>query len=333
MCDEYQELLEGHKDELAKIYSSKRLEDEINELFVCTTVIAVERRILTPIYDYVEFFVTCIEEAYEVDQKLVTIRNSINIYSKRLGMTIEEVFDALESKSRWQRPVEILNTIESLRQPAEMVSRLMAVMQSVTDTYEEEERNRLKENTFQPDPIGADDIVPILLAILTRSTLKKPQTVHQMMSNVSSSYIINGKIKYYLTMFESVLYYLSTKGEEVVHDLKQKAGSKKADKLKSFKSTTTKFMRTLSRDSSDTDSFHDIEGNAPTMEVGSALEIEICQLIALEDRLRKLKGNIATVNSLLKINQRSLTMMKNRMCGGSKQIRSTFQYIREEGTE
>ena len=107
MCDEYQELLEGHKDELAKIYSSKRLEDEINELFVCTTVIAVERRILTPIYDYVEFFVTCIEEAYEVDQKLVTIRNSINIYSKRLGMTIEEVFDALESKSRWQRPVEI----------------------------------------------------------------------------------------------------------------------------------------------------------------------------------------------------------------------------------
>ena len=96
-----------------------------------------------------------IEEAYEVDQKLVTIRNSINIYSKRLGMTIEEVFDALESKSRWQRPVEILNTIESLRQPAEMVSRLMAVMQSVTDTYEEEERNRLKENTFQPDPIGA----------------------------------------------------------------------------------------------------------------------------------------------------------------------------------
>ena len=92
-------------------------------------------------------------------------------------------------------------------------------------------------------------------------------------------------------------------------------------------------MRTLSRDSSDTDSLHDIEGNAPTMEVGSALEIEICQLIALEDRLRKLKGNIATVNSLLKINQRSLTMMKNRMCGGSKQIRSTFQYIREEGTE
>ena len=61
-----------------------------------------------------------------------------------------------------------------------------------------------------------------------------------------------------------------------------------------------KFMPSLSHDSSDTDNLHDIEGNAPTMEVGSGLEIEICQLIALEDRLRKLNGNIATVNSLLK---------------------------------
>ena len=91
-------------------------------------------------------------------------------------------------------------------------------------------------------------------------------------------------------------------------------------------------MRSLSHDSSNTDNLHDTEGNTPTMEVGSGLEIEVRQLILLEDRLRKLNGNIATVNSLLKINQRSLTMMKNRMCGGSEQIRSTLQYMREEAT-
>ena len=333
LCDEYKKLLDTHKDELAKIYCTKRLEDEIDELFVCTTVIAVERRILTPIYDYVEFFVTCIEGAYEVDQKLIAIRNSINMYSKRLGMTIEEVFDALESTSRWQRPVEILNTIENLKQPAEMVSRLMAVMHSVTDTYEEEERNRLKEDTFQPDPIGADDIVPILLAVVTRSTLKKPQTVHQMMSNVSSSYIINGKSKYYLTMFESVLYYLSTKGEEVVRDLRQKVDSSKLGKSKGFKRTTMNFMRTLSYDSGDKNGLDDAEDNLQVGGVESALEVEVRRLIVLEDRLRKLNGNIGTVHSLLKINQRSLTMMKNRMYGGTQQVRNTLIYIRENDNE
>ena len=66
------------------------------------------------------------------------------------------------------------------------------------------------------------------------------------------------------------------------------------------------------------------------MEVGSALEI-VLPTYSLEDRLRKLKGNIATVITL-KINQRSLTMMKNRMCGGSKQMRVLSNTL-EEGTE
>ena len=351
LTDEYSEILDTYHIRLSDLYENERDSDNIDELYVSTTVIAVERRILSPIFDYVEFFVTCTGEAYKIDAKVVELRENIRKYTKKLNISIEEVFDAIESESNWKRPVELLNTIETLRQPAEMLSRLMAVMNALTDTYEEEERQRAtkgKDNlSFQPDPIGADDFVPILIAVIVRSNLKKAQTMLQMMSHVGSSYITNGKTKYYLTMLESVLYYLSTKGEEVVNDLKEKIDMKKKKKI-GIKESSFRLIRSISNasgySSTNTSNTSNLNINDRVSnsnfdekrqgtsnndsKKSSILENEMYFLSLLEDRLTTLNGNICTAQSLIKINQRSLLMMKNRGKGRSHRRNSTFNKLR-----
>ena len=60
----------------------------------------------------------------------------------------------------------------------------------------------------------------------------------------------------------------------------------------------------------------------------SILENEMYFLSLLEDRLTTLNGNICTAQSLIKINQRSLLMMKNRGKGRSHRRNSTFNKLR-----
>ncbi len=326
--DEYSVIFDKYYKTLLGIYNNIRSDDDIFDLHVSTTVIAVERRILTPIYDYVEFFVTCTGDAYKLDDKIMNLRGKIRKCSTTLGISIEEVFDAIESESNWKRPVELINTIGNLRQPAEMLSRFMATMNAIVDTYEEEEKKRLipgeNSSNLQPDPIGADDFVPILIAILVRSNLKKSQTSFQMMSNVGSAYITNGKTKYYLTMLESVLYYLSTQGEEVVSDLQNKVRLKKKNTsiqssfklIRSYKKKSVSSARTSDLSArgmegatgvSDNNVMEDSEKQSPTVVNESQY------LSLLEDRLRTLRGNICIVQSLAKTNQRSIIMLRKRV--------------------
>jgi hypothetical protein len=326
--DEYSVIFDKYYKALLCIYNNIRSDDDIFDLHVSTTVIAVERRILTPIYDYVEFFVTCTGDAYKLDDKIMNLRGKIRKCSTTLGISIEEVFDAIESESNWKRPVELINTIGNLRQPAEMLSRFMATMNAIVDTYEEEEKKRLipgeNSSNLQPDPIGADDFVPILIAILVRSNLKKSQTSFQMMSNVGSAYITNGKTKYYLTMLESVLYYLSTQGEEVVSDLQNKVRLKKKNTsiqssfklIRSYKTKSVSSARTSDLSArgmegatgvSDNNVMEDSEKQSPTVVNESQY------LSLLEDRLRTLRGNICIVQSLAKTNQRSIIMLRKRV--------------------
>ena len=76
---------------------------------------------MTPIYDYVEFFVTVLKNMKLIKSWLPY--EIALIYIQRLGMTLKRYLMRLNPKSL-AKTVEILNTIESLRQPAEMVSRL-----------------------------------------------------------------------------------------------------------------------------------------------------------------------------------------------------------------
>ena len=291
--DDHEEVLDRYYKELRELYNT-RDEEEVDDLHIMTTVIAVERRVLNPIYDYVEFFVTCTDDASSVDAKIILLREKLRKVCNDGGITIEEVFEAVPSESGWDRSVKLLNTLETLRQPAEMLSRFMAVMMSMTETYLVEEKIRNPE-VDQPDPLGADDVVPILLAIVTRCNLKKTQTIFQMMSNVGSAYISTGRTKYYLTMFESVLYYLTTKGEKLLSDLNARNMKSAINDISQGRSSV---MLSYEEDLS----FGHLSQEARIKQM----------LDHLEERIERLDGRIYAVQRLMRLNEASLVLMSGR---------------------
>jgi hypothetical protein len=306
----YETLRENHKEEIDGFYERlKRLpshvgrdEEDLEDLHIMTTVIAVERRVLTPIYHYVEFFVTNTEEAAEADMKIVDIRNELQNVCKTNGLQVEQVFDAIESPSGWSGAVAALNGLEMLRQPAEMLSSFMGVMHRICEIYNIEERERERsvsgKQMSDPDPIGADDYVPILLSVVARSNIKKPQTLFQMMSNVASAYILSGPTKYFLTMFESVLFYFRNRGPALVAECKMRGKPEVPGELNSIDSRRGSRISCL-----DEDAF---------ILALSDQEKNLLIIKHLEERMSSIDVKIKSIQTLSRMNESSLQCLVGR---------------------
>ncbi len=65
--------------------------------------------------------------------------------------------------------------------------------------------------------IGADDFLPVFIYILTLSTLHRPATCLTYIQYLTPQQDLSGELAYYVTTFESALYFIS----EILIDLNE----------------------------------------------------------------------------------------------------------------
>mmetsp|Transcript_13540 Transcript_13540/g.16810 ORF Transcript_13540/g.16810 Transcript_13540/m.16810 type:complete len:86 (-) Transcript_13540:831-1088(-) len=65
------------------------------------------------------------------------------------------------------------------------------------------------ENVEDEASVGADDFLPVLIYVTANSNLKSPFTTLTYMAKLASEAILESEVKYWLTTFESAIYFVS----------------------------------------------------------------------------------------------------------------------------
>jgi hypothetical protein len=133
---------------------------------------------------------------------------------------------------------------------------------------------------------------------VARSNIKKPQTLFQMMSNVASAYILSGPTKYFLTMFESVLFYFRNRGPALVAECKMRGKPEVPGELNSIDSRRGSRISCL-----DEDAF---------ILALSDQEKNLLIIKHLEERMSSIDVKIKSIQTLSRMNESSLQCLVGR---------------------
>lgn len=171
---------------------------------------SVERAIYVPLHSILFYYATKLESTAELDMKIVGQIASLK--TKFAPAKIPQSIFGINqiSPSGWQLAVDRLSTLGQSKRPTHMLVEMLATVHIIHSLYFQEARERMGDGDLrEPDPLGADDFLPIFVFIVTQSDLPNPQTIFQLISHLSNRDRLEGLSKYFLTVFESALWYLA----------------------------------------------------------------------------------------------------------------------------
>ena len=99
----------------------------------------------------------------------------------------------------------------------------------------ETKEKKIKKIFKEPPPLGADDFLPIFVYVVASSHLPHPQTTFQMIAHLANRDRLEGLAKYFLTVFESALWYLAHLNIEEEDEEEEEEEEKKEKKEKEKK--------------------------------------------------------------------------------------------------
>ena len=112
-----------------------------------------------------------------------------------------------QSSKTWYRDaIEILNSLDKILLPSDKLRALLRFSETILSEAREVSRG--------VEHVTADDLVPIMIYAVASSSLEHPHTTLALIRHLSSPRLCRGEAEYYLTVFESVLYYLSSKSHD-----------------------------------------------------------------------------------------------------------------------
>ena len=169
---------------------------------------AVERATCVPVYGILFYYATKIGKTSEFDTK---IESNIELLKSRFspGEIPQSVFGiAHESPSGWQLAVDRLSSIKESQMPTQMLVDMLSTVHAIHSLYYYEAMQGSPKNR-DPDPLGADDFLPIFVYVIVQADLACPQTTFEIISRLANRDRLEGLFKYFLTVFESALWYLA----------------------------------------------------------------------------------------------------------------------------
>eukprot|EP00753_Platysulcus_tardus_P007762 PLAT15477.2.p1 GENE.PLAT15477.2~~PLAT15477.2.p1 ORF type:complete len:711 (-),score=352.50 PLAT15477.2:26-2158(-) len=145
----------------------------------------------------------------------------------------------LQVESAWKTAAAVLTTIDRTRSASLKLEVLLSAVGEV---------HRLVEEELGRDPatLAADDFLPIFIYVVASSGLRRPWTTLRYTYHLASRACFSGEGEYYLTVYESAIYFLGMleaddeeEEEEEEDVLKGRFGSSSRDSTGSTRSTAS----------------------------------------------------------------------------------------------
>ena len=178
----------------------------------------VEISIYTPLFDMLKLYATKLESTTELDTKIISNISALHqfyqITDQESSKLPQSVFHVnFLSPTNWDDAVSKLLRIKESKSPTHMLVGVLSTVHSIHNTYYNESKEMLKQipgkMDKEPDPLGADDFLPIFVYVTARANLPHPQTTFQMIAHLANRDRLEGLAKYFLTVFESALWFLA----------------------------------------------------------------------------------------------------------------------------
>jgi len=311
---------------------------------------AVEMAIYNPLHDILTHYSTKCENTIELEHKIIRCIDDLNEkYLKQPQQSSsstptntktqpklqlpQSIFHlGFESPSKWRDCVVKLQQIEHTKSPTEMLVQLLSTVHSIHSTYFIECKATLINK--DPPPLGADDFLPILVYVTACANLSKPQTMFQTIAQLANRDRLEGLAKYFLTVFESALWFLSrgtsnfteskAESEEDIKQGKEREDTQKQHDQKQQDNIDIKGVMTNKGNSSKNKRHSNaLTGRQETQRRplrrslttgdSSVMDPRIeFRLHALERRMVRMSGRLIAVDRMLQLNSMSVESTERR---------------------
>lgn len=142
-------------------------------------------------------------------------------YIRKLSQEDVGIPAKLVSKSKWSFAILELNNIKNYILPFERLECILSCVRAVVDT------TKIEKSFSESSGISADDLLPILIFIVSSSIVTGLESLTQYLWLVSDPTELSGESGYYLTMFTSVVEFIKNYEEPVIES-NQKDGIQKS---------------------------------------------------------------------------------------------------------
>jgi hypothetical protein len=277
---------------------------------------AVELAIYHPLYDILKFYSTKLKNTIDLDMKIITCivelkekycEKESNHSNSQLPQSIFHL--NFKSPSHWEDSIFKLGKVKTMKSPTHMLLQILATVHCIHSTYyaEYKKLKRLRNDMSEPPPLGADDFLPIFVYVTACANLPHPQTTFQMIAQLSNKDRLEGLAKYFLTVFESALWFLSSGSENFQMENEDGKGVEvekgKVLETRNSSSSSPK-CNAKDKDEKTTDSMQQ-EDHGDSITVASMLD-------TLELRMIRMSGRLVGIERMLELNAMSLSSNERR---------------------
>ena len=137
----------------------------------------MESAICGPVKSILFYYSTKVGSAADLDMKIVS---KIAYLKSRFspGQIPQTIFGVNHvSPSNWQLAIDRLSVVEQCERPTFMLLEMLSTVHIIHSLYYREAKKP------DPDPLGADDLMPIVVYVVARANLQHPQSTFQMISH------------------------------------------------------------------------------------------------------------------------------------------------------
>ena len=289
--------------------------EELVKHIVCD---AVENAIYSPLFDILKYYSTKLENTTELEMSIIGNISDLNkLYNTSTQNELPQSAFHLNfySKSNWKDAIHKMQQIEDSKSPTHMLIVLLSAVHSIHNTYYIEAKEQLLntpgKEKLEPDPLGADDFLPIFVYVTASANLSNPQTAFQMIAHLSNRDRLEGLAKYFLTVFESALWFLAHNDFVQEHKASQfdlhgemTEDVEGIEEIENDDKEGKEKEETVSRDAQNNDPVTDDKTDAN--------EKISYSLIKLEKRLKLMTGRLKALERMFQFNGITLSSMNRR---------------------
>ena len=167
--------------------------------------IATERAVITPIHPQLMCY--AMTKTMHLDLQILTALAALQSTGMPLPQSLFGIEESLQSPTNYSGSIEMLNSMDRAILPTEKLDALYACVKQIhVEAIEARTGKRRSLKVFEP--LGADDFLPLFIYCVASSHLRHPQTSMIMLWALASKEKMEGQMAYYVTVFESALYFI-----------------------------------------------------------------------------------------------------------------------------
>ena len=207
----------------------------------------VERIIMPPLRDQHLFCAMSHGKGLGLDYKVVV---QIAELQSRFSKIPPSLFGATtldptgkDRYSGWGEAIQVLDEVERIELPTLQIKQVLECVKTITRMLTDYAKASAGNN--KTVVVGADDMLPVFIFVIANSAMRRPHTSLIHMQLLGSPKLLNTSAKYWLTAYESALYFISDLDLLELQPAKTTAHSRSADSADAVPSSD----RELSKDS------------------------------------------------------------------------------------